>query len=111
MVRRVLPAIFALMLVITACGGGTSNSDSTDESVPAVQDEIPTELVQLTLFACNQLRGVTGESAVTVITAQVARVASAGYTASELREAMRSECPDVLEPLEEDAALSGMLEG
>jgi hypothetical protein len=98
------------MLVMAACGG-TSDSESTDESVPAVQAEIPTELAQLALFACNQLRGVAVASAERVVTAQLARVASAGYAGAELRDAMRSVCPDVIGPLEEDAELSSLFEG
>jgi hypothetical protein len=95
------------MLVMAACGG-TSDSESTDETVPA---EIPTELAQFALFACNQLRGVAVASAERVVTAQLARVASAGYAGSELRDAMQSVCPDVIGPLEEDAELSSLFEG
>jgi hypothetical protein len=98
------------MLVITACGG-TSDTEPTDESVPAVQAEIPTELVQLARFACNQLLGVAAASAEPVVTAQLTRVASAGYTGPELRDAMRSVCPDVIGPLEEVAETSSLFEG
>lgn len=111
--RRILPTVFALILVLAACGGssnGSSDTGSTDETVPAVQAEIPTELAQLALFACNQLRGVSAASAEPVVTAQLTRVASAGYTGQELRDAMRSVCSDVIGPLEEDAALSSLFE-
>lgn len=110
MVHRFLPVVFALTLVVTACGG-TSDTEPTDESVPAFEVEIPTELVQFALFACNQLRGVTAASAEPVVTTQLTRVASAGYTGPELRDAMRSACPDVIGPLEEDAELSSLFEG
>jgi uncharacterized lipoprotein YajG len=110
MVRRVLPVVVAFLLVLAACSAG-SDSDPTDETVPAVQAEIPTELAQLALFACNQLRGVAPDAAEPGITSQLTRVASLGYTGQELRDAMRSVCPDVIGPLEEDAELSSLFEG
>jgi len=109
MVRRVLPTIFALILVIAACGG-TSDTEPTDESVPAVQADISTELRAFAQFTCNQLIGVTAADAEPAITKGLTRAASSGYTAVEFRDALRAECPDTMVSLEADAAVSSLFE-
>jgi hypothetical protein len=109
MVRRVLPVVFVLMLVIAACGG-TSDSEPTNETAPAVQADIPTELRAFAQFTCNQLIGVTADGAEPTITKGLTRAASSGYSAVEFRDAMRSECPDTMVSLETDAAVSGLFE-
>jgi hypothetical protein len=107
MVHRVLPVLVALMPVIAACGG-TSDTEPTDDTVQA---EIPTDLALVAQFTCNQLRGVAAGGAAPVITKELTRVASLGYTGSEFRDAMRSECPDTIGPLESDADVSSLFEG
>jgi hypothetical protein len=85
MVHRVLPVLVALMPVIAACGG-TSDTEPTDDTVQA---EIPTDLALVAQFTCNQLRGVAAGGAAPVITKELTRVASLGYTGSEFRDAIR----------------------
>ena len=108
MVRRVLLATLGLMLLITACGG-TSDSEPTGDTVEFSKEEIPTGLAQVALLTCNQLGGATAEGAVPVITSALTRTATAGFTAQDFGAALRATCPDVMGPLEEDAAVSGLL--
>jgi hypothetical protein len=110
MVRRVLPVVFVLMLGIGACGG-TSDSEPTNETAPAVQADITTELRAFAQFTCNQLIGVTAAGAEPVISKGLTRAASSGYTGVQFRDALRSECPDTMTSLESDAAISGLFGG
>jgi hypothetical protein len=109
MVRRVLPVVLSLMLVMAACGG-TSDSEPTDETVPAGQSDMPADLVLFAQFTCNQLMGVAAAGAEPVITKGLTRAASSGYTGAEFRDALRSNCPDIIGPLESDAEISSLFE-
>jgi hypothetical protein len=110
MARKLLVVVVGLMLLTAACGG--SSGDSATGSTGAIaKEDIPTDLQQVAAFTCLSLDGTTAATAVRPITKDIERVASMGYTALELRDAMRAECPEDMAPLEADAAISSLFGG
>ena len=110
MARKVLVVAVGLMLLTAACGG-SSGTSVTESTAQIAKEDVPTDLAQVAAFACLSLSGMTAETAVRPITKAIARVAPMGYTALELRGAMRAECPDAMTPLEADAAISSLFGG
>ncbi|NHZ70162.1 MAG: hypothetical protein GWP18_00800 [Proteobacteria bacterium] len=117
--RRVLLVGFVLMLVAAACSGSsdsgtsdeTAQTSDTVESVDTPKPDIPTELGLVAQFTCNQTAGATPESATRLIEAGVKKAAASGFSGTELRDAMRVECPDTMDVLEPDAGITALFEG
>jgi hypothetical protein len=109
MVRKVLLVVLGLMLLIAACGG-SSGTSATESTAAIAKEDVPTDLAQVAAFTCLSLSGMTAATAGPAITKGIERVAPMGYTALELRGAMRAECPDTMTPLEADAGIAGLFE-
>ncbi len=109
MVRKVLLVVFGLMLLTAACGG-SSGTSATESTAAIAKEDVPTDLAQVAAFTCLSLSGMTAETAVRPITKGIERVAPMGYTALELRGALRAQCPDAITPLEADAGIASLFE-
>ncbi len=112
MARRVLPVVFVLMLLTAACGSssGSSDTESTTETTAIATAEIPTDLRLSAQFTCSQLKGAAVSASGPVVSTGIKKAEAAGYTGSELRDAMRSVCPDITAGLEGDAEINSLFE-
>lgn len=115
MVRRVPIVVVGLMLLVAACGGGTSDPETTGASDPettvdTVEDapDIPTELKQMAQFTCSQITGTTPAAAVPGITGLLERAAAVGYSNADVQIALRSECSDTMVLLEADGEVNSL---
>jgi hypothetical protein len=107
MARNILVVVVGLMLLVAACGG-SSGTSATESTAAIAKEDVPTDLAQVAAFTCLSLSGTTAATALRPLTKAIERVAPLGYTALELRGAMRAECPDAMTPLEADAAISAL---
>ena len=108
--RRVLPVVLVLILLLAACGG-SSDSGSGDEPGETVPVGIPADLVMVAAFTCNQTMGSTAERAIPIVTREMTKAATMGYTPQEFRVALVSECAEGMATLEADPAFSNLFGG
>lgn len=113
--RRVLPVVLVLMLLLAACGGssdsGSGDSGSGDGATETVPVSIPADLVMVAAFTCNQTMGSTAERAIPIVTRELTKAATMGYTPQEFRGALVSECGESMATLEADPAFKNLFGG